>query len=377
MLVIPLTELFLRYTFSGIKILFLILLFSPAFVQAQKKAKVRIEKADVLNFDQREGRNITKLTGNVALKQDSTYFYCDSAYLDNKSNNLFAFGHVHINYKDSVDVYGKYLEYEGDTKIATLDTNVKMIDSRATLYSEHLVYDRISSWAYYYTGGKIIDEENELTSIIGRYYTNTSEMFFKDSVVLINPDYTLLSDTLMYNTETEVVYIFGPTEIIGDEDYIYAERGWYDTQNGMTRLRQNARIVHLEQSMDADSIYYNRDSGSGNAYSNITLHDTLQNVMVKGNYAEFSREEGYSFVTDSAMAILIDNLDSLYLHADTLKVITDSADKASKLFAFYKMKFFREDMQGVCDSLVYDIKDSIIYMYRNPVLWSSRNQPGN
>jgi len=124
------------------------LLFSPAFVQAQKKAKVRIEKADVLNFDQREGRNITKLTGNVALKQDSTYFYCDSAYLDNKSNNLFAFGHVHINYKDSVDVYGKYLEYEGDTKIATLDTNVKMIDSRATLYSEHLVYDRISSWAY-------------------------------------------------------------------------------------------------------------------------------------------------------------------------------------------------------------------------------------
>jgi len=347
---------------------------APVCADAQQKSRVNIENSDYLKFDKREGRNINRLIGHVVLRQDSTWFYCDSAILDKKLNFLYAFGHVHINYSDSVDVYGKYLVYDGNEKIATLDTNVRMVDNRSTLYSDHLIYNRKNRWAFYNTGGRIVDGENVLTSRIGRYYTDTKKLFYKDSVVLVNPDYTLRSDTLMYNTETEVAYIYGPTEITGESDSIYAERGWYDTQNDITRLQKNAFVRHMEQMLSADSIFYVRGQGYGYAWSNIKMDDTVQDVVVLGNYAEFDRTAGVSYVTDSAVAIIIDEQDSLFMHADTMKIITDSAEKARKLFAYYKMKFFRKDLQGACDSMVYDIQDSIIYLYEQPVLWSDENQ---
>ena len=45
-----------------------------------------------------------------------------------------------------------------------------------------------------------------------------------------------------------------------------------------------------------------------------------------------------------------------------------------KLLAYYKTKFFKKDLQGMCDSLVYDFKDSTINMFKSPALWTQDNQ---
>jgi lipopolysaccharide export system protein LptA len=104
------------------------------------------------------------------------------------------------------------------------------------------------------------------------------------------------------------------------------------------------------------------------------LTDTLQDMIVLGHYAQYDRLAHYAFVTDSTVAIMIDRTDSLYLHADTLKIITDSADQAKKMYAYFKVKFFREDLQGMCDSMTYTIADSTLTLYKEPVLWSDENQ---
>mgnify|MGYP006306517059 CR=1 FL=1 len=75
-----------------------------------------------------------------------------------------------------------------------------------------------------------------------------------------------------------------------------------------------------------------------------------------------------------SVAIFIDEQDSLFLHADTIKVLNDSLDRAEKLLAYNRMKFFRDDFQGACDSMIYSVPDSTIYMYTDPVLWSDENQ---
>lgn len=341
---------------------------------SQKKTKVFIDNADVLRFEKVNGNNLQRLIGNVRLRQDSTLFFCDTAILDNTNNNMNAYGNVHINYSDSVDVYGDYLDYEGNTKIAELDGNVKLVDKQATLTTDHLIYNRNTKKAKYNTGGVINDEENVLTSIIGDYFTSDKEFFFKDSVVLVNPDYVLRSDTLKYNSETEVAYIFGPTDIIGEKDSIYCEFGWYDTKQNKTKLVRNAFVQRMEQSIEADTIYYDRGTEFGRARGNLVLTDTLQDVVVKGDIGEFDRKSGESFVTERVVAIFIDGADSLFLHADTIKVLNDSLDQAEKLLAYNKMKFFREDLQGACDSMVYSVADSTIYMYFDPVLWSDENQ---
>ena len=38
------------------------------------------------------------------------------------------------------------------------------------------------------------------------------------------------------------------------------------------------------------------------------------------------------------------------------------------------MRFFRNDLQGVCDSMEFISKDSILYMYIEPIIWSENNQ---
>jgi len=340
---------------------------------AQKTTQVYIEHADLLKLAKENGKDVRVLMGNAILRQDSTFFYCDTATLD-ESNNLRAVGHVHISYSDSVHLYGDYMTYSGNSRIAVLDSNVSMVDKRATLYTDHLEYDRNLSVAYYFTGGRIVDEENVLTSRKGRYFTQIYEFLFSDSVVVVNPDYTMYSDTLRYNTETEIVYIEGPTNLYGKDDHIYSEKGWYDTRINQAELTRNNQIVHLAQILKGDWIFYDQEKEYGKALGNVWLKDTIQNVILEGGISEFYRSEKYSYITDSARAILVEKYDSLFMHADSFILVLDSADKARLLFAHHRMKFFRNDLQGMCDSLVFRVQDSIIALLKNPVLWSEENQ---
>ncbi len=52
-----------------------------------------------------------------------------------------------------------------------------------------------------------------------------------------------------------------------------------------------------------------------------------------------------------------------------------SADSVYRLVkAFRNVKMFRKDAQMVCDSLVSSSMDSIVYLYKSPVLWNGSNQ---
>jgi hypothetical protein len=44
------------------------------------------------------------------------------------------------------------------------------------------------------------------------------------------------------------------------------------------------------------------------------------------------------------------------------------------MLAFYRVKFFNRDLQGACDSMSYNVVDSIGMMFYNPVLWTGKNQ---
>jgi len=42
--------------------------------------------------------------------------------------------------------------------------------------------------------------------------------------------------------------------------------------------------------------------------------------------------------------------------------------------AYNKVRFFKSDVQGVCDSLVYHSQDSTITLITEPIIWSEENQ---
>jgi len=378
LLVLFLQRIIRNVYMSPVKILkflfFFIFLFQGISLLAQETAKVKLIRADDWKHDKRIGEEIQRLIGNVILKHDSTLLYCDSAYLNDKTNSFEGFGSVRIKVSDTLNIYSNWLNYNGNTRIAELDNNVRLVDKKATLYTEHLWYNRNTKIAWYITGGKIVDTANQLTSQRGYFYTNRNEAYFSDSVVLVNEKYIMNSDSMMYNTNTKTSFFFAPTTIVSDSNLIYCENGWYDTENDKSFFRINSYIITNEQKLEADSLYYERATDFGIAKGNVIMTDTINKMMLLGNYGEFRKRAGYSFVTDSALAIMVDQKDSLFLHSDTLWMLFDSDQNIESILAYHHAKFLRKDLQGMCDSLVYGFADSTIFLYKSPVMWSEANQ---
>ncbi|MBC8321697.1 MAG: organic solvent tolerance protein OstA [Bacteroidetes bacterium] len=360
------------------KLRFILLLLGAFFILtsivAQQKSKVNIEHADYFRYNAKFGRDIQRLIGNVVIRQDSTLFSCDSAYINEAKNSFEAFSNVHIKVNDTVDVYGSRLLYEGNTKIAEFFDSVKLVDKNTVLTTDHLIYNRITKTAFYDVGGKIVNKDNILVSKSGLYFTGTRTFHFWHDVVLTNPDQETYSDTLIFNTNNETAYFLGPTVIRGKESTIYCEYGWYDTKNDKSKLVKRPSITNSDQTITADSLHYDNNTFFGKAMGNVQVVDTQHKVIITGRKGELWDKKGMSYVTDSAIAITYDGHDSLFIHADTMWMNFDKDRKAKMIRAYYGVRFYRKNLQGKCDSLSYNMTDSTIKLYEKPVLWSGKNQ---
>lgn len=338
-----------------------------------KKTKVFLENANTLSFDKEVNADAQFLQGDVCFRHDSSYMYCDSAYFFETTNSLEAFSNVRMEQGDTLFVYGNYLFYDGNTQIAYLRENVRMENGQVTLFTDSLNYERIPDIGYYFDGGLIVDSLNQLSSFYGQYSPTTKLAIFNDSVRLENPNFTLYSDTLHYDTESKIATILGPSIIVSDSGTIHSSRGWYNTETNTSLLLDRSEVYSGNRVLIGDSISYNQDAGFGEAFGNMCLRDTAQKVILEGQYGFYNERTEYAFATDSARFMEYSQGDTLYLHADTLEMATlDST--AREIKAFHGVRFYRIDMQGVCDSMQFNTRDSVLYMYDNPVLWNEQYQ---
>ena len=355
-----------------------LILFSIGNLAAQNesnKTQVTIKQADRLYRDDRVS-DAQVLQGNVIFEHDEALMYCDSALIFQEDNSLEAYGNIKINQGDTISITGDSLFYSGDEKLAKLRGNIFFKEKDLKLTTNILNYDLNSGVATYHSGGTIVSSENsnKLSSRTGTYNSKTETLFFKDSVRLINPEYTIESDTLTYNTLMEVSYFHGPTFIRSDENLIYCEHGWYDTQNEISSFWSNTYIISKEQKLEGDSIYYDRNIGIGEAYGNVQITDTINKVIINGDIAIHDEKNDSSLVTRNAIFTQIEDLDTLYLHADTLTFKIDSATKRQSFRGFHNVALFKKDLQARCDSIAYNEQDSLMHMFIDPIIWSDENQ---
>lgn len=338
--------------------------------------RVEIKQASMLEGKHINGEEVRQLTGDVIFKQGNTLMYCDSALFFEKSNSIDAFGNIRIE-GPQTNMTGKTLHYDGNTKQAVLTQEVRLTDGKMTLTTDLLNYNTETEIADYTTGGKVVDAENVLTSNKGFYYSKDRIVFFKDNVVLTNPKYIIKSDTLKYHTPTATSYFFGPCNINStgsDSSYIYCEYGWYNTRTQKSYFSNDAFIQSKENRLAGDSILYDKLAGIGRAFGNVEVTDTVQKVIISGDYAYVNEKTHRSLVTGKTQLIKIFDTDSLYMHADTLYALEDTVAKQKSYFAYMHVRIFKNDLQGKCDSLVYTTVDSTMHFFNDPVLWNGVNQ---
>lgn len=345
--------------------------------------KVFLENADILKANEYISRDYQVLKGNVRFRRGDMYMFCDSAYFYAETSSLDAFGNVRMTQGDTLWVYSDVLHYYGDQGVAELRSNVRLENRSTTLLTDALDYEINSNVGYYFDGGTIVDNRNntELKSQYGRYELDTKQAEFSRDVHLINDRYEMFTDMLDYNTQTHIAHITSETLIVSDSNTINTTNGWYNTSADDATLYERAVITAKDgKTLLGDTVYYNRKRNYGEARGNVVITDPTNKVILDGDYGYHDDNAHYSYVTRRARAREFSQKDTIYLHADTLctlinHVVNDSVnDSVRVLRAFNQVRFYRNDVQGICDSLQLSEADTIINMYNHAVVWNLERQ---
>ena len=343
--------------------------------QQNSKTFVHIVHADYQVYDESYGKDMERLIGNVVLRQDSVYFYSDSAHFNEMTRYFDGYGNVHIKVNDTTDIFSDKCKYSGDIKFAELFDNVILKDDSTTLKTNYMTYDRNKHLATYPRHGSITRNDKNLVSQKGYYRDDIKEAYFRKDVVVTTPKSQMFTDTLVYKIQDEKMFFYGPTTIYYEDNILVGNYGWYDGKNDIAYLDKGATLSNKGYSITSDSMFYDKKADFAKAMSNVIIEDTVNKAIIEGNYAEMWKKLGKSFVTDSVRALYYAERDTLYLHSDTLFFFMDTVDqKAKQMMAYYNVRFYRRDIQGKCDSLNYYVADSCAKMRRNPIIWAENSQ---
>jgi lipopolysaccharide export system protein LptA len=373
-------------------LLLLVFFFSTAQqnVIAQERKTIEIKRAGFGEKDEENFPGASILTkdnqSQVHIYHDGIDMFCDKAIFYGKEDFIEAYGNVNMKQGDTINLVSKYAEYSGKTKLAFASGDVVLTEPSSRLTTDTLYFNREKQEAFYKSGGKVVrDTSGTITSRIGRYYMNDKKYRFLNRVKLVNPKYILNTAQLDFYSETGHAYTYGPSTITGQTSKIYSERGFYDTKTDQGYFTKNAKIDYDNREIIGDSLFFNRKTDFASATNNIVVTDTTNNSIVKGHYAEVYKAKDSVFITRRALAITVQERDSIYIHADTLMITGKENKRITR--GFKNVKLFKSDLSGKADSIhvnhqtgltqLITINNGIVDAFtktKKPVLWHIKSQ---
>lgn len=257
--------------------------------------------------------------------QDGTTLSADSAHFNNAANAFDAFGNVVITQSNGTIVYSDELNYNGNTKLALLTGNVRLVDKDATLTTNYLTYNLSTRIGTYTGGGQVNNPPTLITSKNGYYFGTTSDAYFRHDVVVTTPEVLMKTDTLRYNSISKLSYFYGPTNILNKQDKsnLYTENGRYNTATDQAWFGKKNLYTEGTKSLKGDSLFYDGKAGFGKAIRNVTFVDTEQKSTLKGNIGVYRKADESALMTGNPYLTMVveedsAKVDTIWMTADTL-----------------------------------------------------------
>ncbi len=342
---------------------------------------VYLLNADLIRYEEWINPDAQRLMGNVIFRHDSMYMYCDSALFYQDQNSFEAYHNVRMEQGDTLFLYGDSLFYDGNTKLLRVRDNVRLENKTMILLTDSLNYDRNTGLGWFFDGGTLLDEESTLISEYGQFDTNTKMAVFMDGVSMESPDYTLTSDTLHYNTDSHIAFLYSPATIVNEDNVINTSHGRFNTDTKSAVLLDRSVIEQNggESRMTGDSIIYDSDAGQMEGFGDVIINNYKDKVDALGEYVYYNSENDSAVITGKALLIEYSAGDSMYVHADTFRLVTfyNAAHDTvveRQMRGFNRVRAYRIDMQMVADSMLFTTKDSSLTLYKDPILWNEDSQ---
>ena len=360
--------------------LFELCLVSRSIAGTGKKAdeKVYLVHADELRYDQYgpvPDAQIVK--GRVHFTHKGSSLWCDSAYFYQQSNSVKAFGHVRYVQGKEVSLKADRAAYDGIRQLLEARNNVVLTHGNKILYTDSLDYDRFNDYAYFFEGGRLVDGKDRLVSDWGDYNLKTREATFWYNVKMRSGDRTVTTDELHYDTQKSLAHVVGPSKIIQNGSVINTSDGYFDSKSDRAEMYGRSTVVDKDKEITGDSLFYNKRTGLARGLGNVVYVDKRNRNQLTGQRLIYNEKTGYGFATGHALVKDYSQEDTLYMHADSMKVYTFNINTDSmyrKVHCFNHVKVYRQDIQAICDSLVFNSQDSCMTMYRDPIAWNGTRQ---
>lgn len=406
--------------------------------KAQNRKEVKILHCDDLDYNANIVADAQRLLGNVNITVDGALMWCDSLYsYTNNTVDAFGNVHIvrgdtlnmyadFINYnpatklakaRRNVKLIDKQatlttdsLDYSMTNDMASYNYSGTVKDSTNVLKSIVGQYYVNEKKAYFKTKVDGVTKDYKIKSDTLIYFTNTKKVFIEGPTYIFNEKDTLYAEYGWYDSMKSYASLTKRPKIWNEKQKVKADSIFYDKQNGEGLAMGHARIQDIENSIivvgnkvkynDITKIASATDSAVLIQYSktdSLFLHadylKTMPDTVVPKKPVQDKKfpkklaNKGVAvdslLLAKTSTALLAeqksykDSLISAKLVADSLRtdtIATKPPKDARLVLAYHQVRFFRDDIQGKCDSLTYWSKDSTIQMFTHPIIWSDKNQ---
>lgn len=376
---------------------FFVMGFISAMTPVKKRSKAKtvdnrvyLIHSDELKYDMYGPNPEAQIAkGHVHFVHKGATLLCDSAYYYQSSNSFRAFGHVRFRQGDTLSLTCDNAWYDGEGQMMEARKNVVLHHRKQTLYTDSLNYDRLYNNAYFFRGGRLVDGTSRLSSDWGEYNTETKQAVFYYDVQLHTPKNKVSTDTLYYDTQKSLAHVIGlytpnkgtgkpgPSIITNKDGKVTTTDAYFNTRSDHAQLYGRSTIVDGDKTITGDTLYYNSTTGNNQGLGNVVYVDKKNKNKLTAGEVVYNESTGKGFATKKALVVDFSQKDTLYMHGDTMRIETFNINTDSvyrKIHCYRKVRAYRLDFQAVCDSLVYDTRDSCMTMYEDPITWSDGRQ---
>jgi len=372
--------------------------------------------------------NIVDAIGNVKIIQDRTILSGDRIhYLADSSLARVRGNLVELLDKDSNRLRTLYLDYNTKDSIAYFFNGGSMMDKKGKVIE--------SNYGYYHAKierFKFIQKvELNSDSLVLKgdslaYWSIDKRVDFLGPVKIWQNDSYLSSNSGWYNREKEIYNFESNAYMLNGQNELWAKKIYYQREESKAELYDDVQILDTAQSviLFSDFVRYRENPVFAELYKNPSLAyysvendlpdtlffaaDTMYYKMLPKFEADSASvaqsQKRYSLSRKDPIKEMYNKpipqpkdssgkkpeivtkpplTDSLTIAAkdslatpvkDSLAVSPKDTTLIRFISANKNIRFYRSNIQGRCDSLMFNSIDSIIRLYKDPVLWNENNQ---
>jgi lipopolysaccharide export system protein LptA len=325
------------------------------------------------------------------------------------------------------------LSYNTSTRMTRFLAPVRIEKDTAKLYADSGWYDMDDENGSFFGNAQYLEKNTSARADTISYDGKKDVVILrsreKQSSYIAEQD-SALAREIYFDRKNDVFRLTGQAWYRGSENEVTGERVFYDKKNEKFTVSGRSRVSDPPYIIEADSLDYNKSVKFGKADGNVIWADTAARSTILADHILYRGEENFLLATnDSGRPSFFTEMDgdTLFLKADTIRsfrtilpiskvsgdprlsspsvpsvvndtmLITTSSDTIAIDSSFIKndsmaviqspamdtidyftaygnVRIFKSDLQGVCDSLIFNKMDSVFTLFKSPFVWSDSTQ---